>query len=87
MNTTFYIWIFGYLKERIATKLFVNTICILNFAIACYRLPYLVHINYCLGFSTCLYYKLRDFKIALLKFRSTGKKVTSKYTLYKTQIK
>ena len=39
----------------------------MNFAIACYRMPYLaiVHLNYCLDFST-------NSKIGLLKPRSTG---------------
>ena len=46
------------------TELFVNTNYILNFATACYRLPYLaiVHMNYCQDFSTCLYYELTDYK-------------------------
>ena len=51
------------------TKLFVNTNYTVNFAIACYRLPYLaiVHMNYCLDFSTCLYYELTNCKNGLLK--------------------
>ena len=46
------------------SKLFVNNKYILNFAIACYRLPYLVivHMNYCLYFSTCLCYKFKNCK-------------------------
>ena len=41
-------------------KLFVNTNYTMNFATACYRLPYLalVHINnnyYCIDFCTCVY--------------------------------
>ena len=38
-------------------ELYINTKYILNFPIAHYRLPYLaiVHMNYCVDFSTCLY--------------------------------
>ena len=80
------VWILGYLNEQIPNDLK----CIPNFAIACQRLPYLplVHMNYCLYFSTCLYYELANCKIGLLKPRSTGvNKVTSNCTLYKTQVK
>ena len=72
-------WIFRYLNEQIPNYLLtLNAYQI--FAIACQRLPYLaiVHMNYCLYFSLCLYYELANCKIGLLKPRSLGvSKVTS----------
>ena len=54
MNTTFWYPDISILTN---SELFVNTKYILNFAIACYTLPYLaiVHMNYCVDFSTRLY--------------------------------
>ena len=40
--------------------------------------------NYCVDFSTCLYYELTNYKIGLLKPRNTA---TSNRTLYKIQVK
>ena len=71
------------------TELFVNTKYILSFAIACYRLSYLaiVHMNYCLDFSTCMYCDLTNCKIGLLKPRSTGKQdYFQLYTIQSTSL-
>ena len=57
----FGIRILGYLNKRIPNCLL--TLHTYKLAIACCILTYLaiVHLNYCLGFSTCLHYELTNY--------------------------
>ena len=47
----------------------------------------IVHMNYCVGYSTCQYYEPTNCKIGLLKLRVQVNKVISNCTVYGTQVK